>query len=275
LDAFGNWLQGTQNLGRFMQLIDKADKIGFDGVSRELEANEIPNGIEAWTFLHNTSQMDSPAAILEALQKQEPIENEHLQEGIASLTALFSILDKLKLNNKLQLDLTLARGLSYYTGCVLEVVPSDDRIPADFKIGSIGGGGRYDNLTEIFGLKDVSGVGISFGLDCIYDIIESARLFPTNALQSTTILICAMDETPIPHAFSLAQSLRKAGIATEVYPTAAKLKKQLDYANAKGMHWAAIIGDQEMQSGMVTLKNLQSGEQQTIGQQAITEYIKP
>ena len=275
LDAFGNWLQGTQNLGRFMQLIDKADKIGFDGVSRELEANEIPNGIEAWTFLHNTSQMDSPAAILEALQKQEPIENEHLQEGIASLTALFSILDKLKLNNKLQLDLTLARGLSYYTGCVLEVVPSDDRIPADFKIGSIGGGGRYDNLTEVFGLKDVSGVGISFGLDRIYDIIESARLFPTNALESTTILICAMDETTIPHAFSLAQSLRKAGIATEVYPTAAKLKKQLDYANAKGMHWAAIIGDQEMQSGMVTLKNLQSGEQQTIGQQAITEYIKP
>lgn len=275
LDAFGNWLQGTQNLGRFMQLIDKADKIGFDGVSRELEADGIPNGIEAWTFLHNTSQLDDPSAILEALQKQESIQNEHLQEGIAALTALFSILDKLKLNNKLQLDLTLARGLSYYTGCVLEVVPSDGRIPADFKIGSIGGGGRYDNLTEVFGLKDVSGVGISFGLDRIYDIMEAARLFPTNALQSTTILICAMDETTIPHAFSLAQSLRKAGIATEVYPTAAKLKKQLDYANAKGMNWAAIIGDQEMQSGMVTLKNLQSGDQQSIGQQTIKEHIKP
>jgi histidyl-tRNA synthetase len=210
---------------------------------------------------------------LHALETAEPIQHETLHKGIAEIRQLLKLLKNISCTNSMTLDVTLARGLSYYTGMVMEVVPADDRIPGDFRIGSIGGGGRYDNLTGVFGLKDVTGVGISFGLDRIYDLMDVAGIFPEETLQTTAVLFCCMDENAMPTAFALATNLRNAGIATEVYPGAAKLKKQLDYANHKGIQWACILGEQEIQDGTVSVKNMNSGEQHTIAQNHILEQI--
>ena len=166
--------------------------------------------------------------------------------------------------SNVQIDLTLARGLSYYTGCVFEVAVNDKRLPEDFRIGSIGGGGRYDNLTGIFGLKDVSGVGVSFGLDRIYDNLDAANLFPEDLTDAPKILICAMDPESLVYANNISRELRNAGISNEVYPGAVKIKKQLDYANAKGFGYAAIIGQTELENGTVTLKNLLTGTQEIV-----------
>jgi histidyl-tRNA synthetase len=273
LDAFAPWLQGAENHARFMQLIDKADKIGFEGVLKEITAGNLPNGAEAWTFLHGISQLSDTHEKIAALQKQPHINNAALTKGLEETKALLALLQNISLSQNLTLDVTLARGLSYYTGMVMEVVANDTRIPADFRIGSIGGGGRYDNLTGVFGLKDVTGVGISFGLDRIYDIMDAAGLFPSNANQSTALLFCCMDENGMGTAFSLASRMRNANIATEVYPSAAKLKKQLDYANHKGIVWAAILGEQEIENGTVSIKNLISGEQETIPHDGLLSHI--
>jgi histidyl-tRNA synthetase len=184
-----------------------------------------------------------------------------------------NLIKNLPTANTLTLDVTLARGLSYYTGMVMEVVPADDRIPADFRIGSIGGGGRYDNLTGVFGLKDVSGVGISFGLDRIYDLMDAAGIFPQESMQTTRVLFCCMDESAMSTAFAMAGKLREAGIATEVYPGAAKLKKQLDYANNKGIQWACILGEQEITDSTISIKNLGSGTQETLPQNQLLAHI--
>lgn len=273
LDAFAPWLEGTANHNRFMQLIDKADKIGFDGVLNEIKNEAIPNGAEAWTLLHQISCLADTEQKLLALQTAAAINNEALQKGIREITQLLNLLKNLPLANALSLDVTLARGLSYYTGIVMEVVPADDRIPADFRIGSIGGGGRYDNLTGVFGLKDVSGVGISFGLDRIYDLMDAAGIFPKESIHTTNVLFCCMDESAMPSAFTMAGKLREAGIATEVYPGAAKLKKQLDYANNKGIRWACILGEQEINAGTVSIKNLSSGTQETLLQNQLLAHI--
>lgn len=264
LDAFGPWLGGDAALGRFMKLIDKADKIGYEGVHTELINAGMSQGADAWAFLHGAQQMESNEARLAALGAMEPLQNEHLQRGLTELKELLSLLEVKKLSNKLTLDLTLARGLSYYTGCVYEVVPDDERLPDGFRIGSIGGGGRYDNLTGVFGLKDVSGVGISFGLDRIYDILDAAGLFPSENMVSTRVLVCPMSDDAMKPAFALAATLRDEGVSTEVYPAAARLKKQLDYANAKGIHWAAILGEDELKNNTVSLKDLNQGTQQEL-----------
>lgn len=273
LDAFAPWLQGGANHNRFMQLIDKADKIGFEGVLNEIKNEGIPNGTEAWTLLHNISCMENTAQKLQALQAAEAIQNDALQKGISEISQLLNLIENVPTANTLTLDVTLARGLSYYTGMVMEVVPADSRIPSDFRIGSIGGGGRYDNLTGVFGLKDVTGVGISFGLDRIYDLMEAAGLFPSNSMNSTRVLLCCMDENAMSTAFSLAKNLRDAGISTEVYPGTVKLKKQLDYANNKGIAWACILGDQEIKAGTISIKNLYSGEQNTVPQNQLLSHI--
>lgn len=273
LDAFAPWLQGAANHGRFMQLIDKADKIGFEGVLNEINNEAIPNGAEAWSLLHQISCLADTDQKLHALQTVAAINNEALQKGISEITQLLNTLKNLPSSNMLTMDVTLARGLSYYTGMVMEVVPADDRIPADFRIGSIGGGGRYDNLTGVFGLKDVTGVGISFGLDRIYDLMDAAGIFPKESMQTTQVLLCCMDESAMPSAFAMAGRLREAGFATEVYPGAAKLKKQLDYANNKGIRWACILGEQEINDGTVSIKNLSSGTQETLPQNQLLAHI--
>jgi histidyl-tRNA synthetase len=159
------------------------------------------------------------------------------------------------------LDFTLARGLSYYTGAVFEVEATDGRLPADFRLGSIGGGGRYDNLTGVFGLKDVSGVGVSFGLDRVYDTMEAAGLFDAMEQAVGGVLVCAMDTSCEVFGAGVARALRAHGFTAEMYPGTPKLKKQLDYANDKKMGFAVIIGNEELQANKVALKNLVSGEQ--------------
>ena len=269
LDAFGAWLGGNEALSKFMQLIDKADKIGFEGVKTEIGNAGIENGVEAWTFLYEAQNLVGNEARIAAIAGNKNVQNEHLQRGLTDLKEIFKLMGLNGRPNKISLDLTLARGLGYYTGSVVEVVPADERLPQDFRIGSIGGGGRYDNLTGVFGLKDVSGVGISFGLDRIYDILEAAGLFPAQTAETSKLLICPMTDEAVLKAFEMARMCREKGMATEVYPSAAKLKKQLDYANARQIPFAGILGEDEMKNGSVALKNLFSGEQVTIPYDAV------
>jgi histidyl-tRNA synthetase len=184
-------------------------------------------------------------------------------KGIAEIETVFNYVSHLtshisRLTSHLELDITLARGLNYYTGCIFEVKTNE------VAMGSIGGGGRYDDLTGMFGLKDLTGVGISFGADRIYDVLEELNLFPKSAAQGTKVLISNFDEQAEQYALPILQQLRAANIAAELYPAAAKLKKQMSYADAKNIPFVILIGSDEMQSGLLTLKNMESGEQQQI-----------
>lgn len=261
LDAFLPVLGSQENWNQFMVVIDKADKIGEDGVVNELINRSLSHSVDAWKWLCETRKIGDFNQTIAALQSYLPIQNDALNKGISDLQLLCDLLGD---TSNVQIDLTLARGLSYYTGCVFEVAVNDNRLPEDFKIGSIGGGGRYDNLTGIFGLKDVSGVGVSFGLDRIYDNLDAANLFPEDLTDAPKLLICAMDPESLVYANRISRSVRNAGISNEVYPGAVKIKKQLDYANAKGFEFAAIIGQTELENGTVALKNLFTGTQETV-----------
>ena len=162
-------------------------------------------------------------------------------------------------------DITLARGLNYYTGCILEVKAND------VQIGSIGGGGRYDDLTSIFGLNDVSGVGISFGIDRIYIVMEELGLFPNNIDVSTKVMFANFGDDEAAFCLPLLKQLRSAGISSELYPTNAKMKKQMTYANNKGVQFVIMVGEDEMESGILSIKNMESGEQNNLN---ITDLIK-
>ena len=175
-------------------------------------------------------------------------------------------IEKLGLQSaSLVFDITLARGLNYYTGCILEVRANDVRI------GSIGGGGRYDDLTSIFGLKDVSGVGISFGIDRIYIVMEELGLFPKDIDVSTKVMFANFGEDEAAFCMPLLKQLRAAGISSEIYPKKAKMKKQMTYANNKGIQYVILVGEDEMASGILSIKNMESGEQSNLN---ITDLIK-
>jgi histidyl-tRNA synthetase len=165
-------------------------------------------------------------------------------------------------------EITLARGLTYYTGCIFEVQAKG------VQMGSIGGGGRYDNLTGIFGLEGVSGVGVSFGADRIYDVMEELNLFPADALGSLRLLFVAFDEETHHYAFQLLGQIRAAGINAELYPEPAKIKKQMKYANDRRAPFVAIIGSEEMAAGEVSLKNMETGEQVRVGVEKLIEQMK-
>ena len=171
------------------------------------------------------------------------------------------------LRNQLEFDLTLARGLNYYTGCIFEVKS------LDVTIGSITGGGRYDNLTGIFGLPGLSGVGISFGADRIYDVLLQLDLFPDNLQSDVSLLFINFGAAEAACCLRLAAEARRAGIATEVYPDAAKMKKQMSYANARNIPYVALVGETEMQHGKVTLKNMQTGEQALLSINELVDRI--
>lgn len=269
-DSFSNYLGGDEGLARFMQLIDKCDKIGFDGVKKELEESKIQNGISLWQFIYETNALHSNHAKLDAMKNHPHADDEDMTAAVRELE---TILPLLKTTQKLELDLTLARGLSYYTGLVTEVIPDSESLPQEISVGSIGGGGRYDNLTGVFGLKDVPGVGISFGLDRIYDIMEAAKLFPEFVGNDVRILICTMTNEAVNTAFELANILRESQVAAEVYPGAVKLKKQLDYANQRNIPFAAIIGEDELKNGTISLKDLNSGEQKTYPLHQVAEHL--
>ena len=241
--------------------IDKIDKIGLDAVKQELFekglSNEAVAVIEPVLTLSGTTQekLARMGTLLEA--------SETGMKGLEEVRTLFDLIASAGIRQQVELDLSLARGLNYYTGAIFEVKA------LDFAIGSICGGGRYDDLTGIFGLPDMSGVGISFGADRIYDVLKGLDLFPKDSTVSAAVLFTNMGEKEIAYTLPIAAGLRARGIACEVYPDATKLKKQFAYADRKGIPYLAIVGDREVAEGTVTLKNLSTGEQQSVAKDAL------
>jgi len=251
--------------------IDKLDKIGLEGVSKELlERGFTQNDIEKLQPIIELKGSNSEK--LEALKKVLA-HSEIGQKGIEELETIFNYIQQLQAPNitktapNVELDITLARGLNYYTGAIFEVKSNE------VAMGSIGGGGRYDDLTSMFGLKNLSGVGISFGADRIYDVLEELNVFPKNTNETTKVLISNFDDSAEKFALPILSQLRAAGIATELYPQASKLKKQLSYADAKRIPYVLLIGDEEMASGLLSLKNMESGEQSTLTIQALIAQL--
>jgi len=233
--------------------IDKLDKIGADKVKAELMAQGISE--EQWQFILNYLQIQGSNEE-KWIQLQNLFNNNEF--ATAGLTELKWILDNMPANTPIDLDPSLARGLNYYTGTIIEV-----KAPDSVKMGSIGGGGRYDDLTGLFGVKGIPGVGISFGIDRIYDVMEELNLFPTNIHQSATLMFLNMGEQESKFAYSILNQCRQKGVSGEMYPEHAKLDKQLKYADKKGIPFAVIIGSKEMEEGTVLIKNLTQGSQET------------
>ena len=234
--------------------IDKLDKIGLDAVNAELKEDGIPDeAIEKLQPIINLKGSNS-----EKLNAMRSIlkDSEIGVKGVDECEYIISKLGSIK--NQIELDLTLARGLNYYTGAIFEVKA------LDVEIGSITGGGRYDNLTGIFGMPGLSGVGISFGADRIFDVLNQLDLYPKDAVTTTKILFVNFGEKEMDYCLPVVAKLRAAGISTEIYPDASKMKKQMSYANAKGIPYVAIVGENEMTEGKITLKNMVTGEQQML-----------
>ena len=255
--------------------IDKLDKIGLENVNKELlERGLTPEAVEKIQPImqlsgSNTEKLDQLAAILQ--------DSEIGMAGISELRTLFdlctlnaqpSTLHSQLSTFEVALDLTLARGLNYYTGAIFEVKA------LDAQIGSITGGGRYDNLTGIFGMPNVSGVGISFGADRIYDVLTELNLFPAELGTSTQLLFATFGEAELRYALRWATALRQEGLRVEVYPEPAKMKKQMGYADAKQIPWVAIVGGNEMESQTIMLKNMTTGEQQPQTLQDVINCLK-
>jgi histidyl-tRNA synthetase len=249
----------------FTVALDKLDKIGEDKVKAEMLHNGISEeGIKKLQPLF--SLQGSFEMQIESLKRILSTSAEGLK-GIEELTFINSAINNIGLKTtKLQLDVTLARGLNYYTGAIFEV-----SAPEQVKMGSIGGGGRYDDLTGIFGLKDVSGVGISFGLDRIYLVLEELGLFPDTIANSVEVLFINFGAEEALYALKAIGKLREAGVHTEIYPDAAKMKKQMNYANKRGIPFLVLVGEEEMNANSYTLKNMNSGEQTNC---LLTELIK-
>ncbi|GAB3508643.1 histidine--tRNA ligase [Spirosoma knui] len=246
--------------------IDKLDKIGQERVLDELRERGFSE--EAITNLAPMFTIaGSPADVLTQL-KSWLNTSDTAQKGIAELEEVWRFVEQYRLtDSRLELDITLARGLSYYTGAIFEVKANG------VQIGSISGGGRYDNLTGAFGQPGLSGVGISFGVDRIYDVMDELNLFPASAGQGTQVLIVPFDAEARGVALPLLTRLREANVAAEVYPDLAKVKKMLDYANAKGIPYVVLIGSEEVQTGQMSLKNMITGQQQKIRAEEIVSAI--
>lgn len=244
-------------------IIDKTDKIGIEAVCDELRSLGIADDKAELIRAFLVKKPFNKALVDELAQKLG--NNQFAEKAIADLNKLLELT-----GTDLQsvfYDGSLARGLDYYTGCILEVVPTS------VKMGSISGGGRYDDLTGIFGLKGISGIGISFGIDRIYDVMEELNLFPADQAKFTDLLFCPMSEDAITYCAPLASALRSQGMRVEIYPQPSKLKKQLDYANNKHIQWVAIVGEDEMNAGKVTLKNLVNGQQELLEKDHIIHHL--
>lgn len=245
--------------------IDKLDKIGLDNVNEELRQDGLPEEaikkLQPIITLQGTNE-DKLKVIADVLQASET--------GVKGVEETKFILDNLKavgLKNDIELDLTLARGLNYYTGAIFEVKALDT------PMGSITGGGRYDNLTGIFGMPGLSGVGISFGADRIYDVLNALDLYPKEATTTTQLLFINFGEKETAYCMPIANAARKAGIRTEIYPDKAKMKKQMGYANAKGISFVALAGDDEIAQRKVTLKNMATGEQKLVSAEQLLDEV--
>ncbi len=231
--------------------IDKLDKIGLDNVNAELEKAGIP--ADAIERLQPIIQLSGTNAEKIATMRQVLKDSEVGMKGVDEVEFILSKLTSL--NNAIELDLTLARGLNYYTGAIFEVKA------LDVQIGSITGGGRYDNLTGIFGMPGLSGVGISFGADRIFDVLNQLDLYPKSAVSTTRLLFVNFGPTEADYCLQALQQVRQAGISAEIYPDSVKMKKQMSYANAKQIPFVALVGETEMAAQKITLKNMETGEQ--------------
>lgn len=236
--------------------IDKIDKIGLDAVKAELFEKGLSQ--ESVSVIEPVLTLTGSNAEKISKMRQMLASSEIGLKGVEEIETLFSLIDNAGIGQQVEIDLSLARGLNYYTGAIFEVKA------LDFAIGSICGGGRYDNLTGVFGLPDVSGVGISFGADRIYDVLCGLDLFPKESSDSAKVLFTNMGVSEVAYALSVAASLRSADIACEVYPDNKKLKNQFEYADRKHIPYLAIVGGDEMAEGVVTLKNLATGEQRKV-----------
>ncbi len=243
--------------------IDKLDKIGLDNVNAELRECGLPE--EAIEKLQPIIQLSGTNDEKLATMRQVLASSETGLRGISEVEYVISKLSSL--NSQLELDLTLARGLNYYTGCIFEVKA------LDVEIGSITGGGRYDNLTGIFGLPGLSGVGISFGADRIYDVLNQLDLYPETVTTSTQLLFVNFGEAEAAYCMPIIAQARQAGIRCEIYPDATKMKKQMQYANQKQVPFVAIVGENEMAEGKLTLKNMTTGEQQLLTPAELIELL--
>ncbi len=246
--------------------IDKLDKIGLDNVRAELRERGLDE--KQIAALDPVFALEGDAGLkLGTLDKM--FENVEVgRKGVEELKTLFGYIEAAALKCDVELDLTLARGLNYYTGAIFEVKAKD------VQIGSICGGGRYDNLTGIFGMPDVSGVGISFGADRIYDVLTELNAFPEGLEQAARVMFINFGAAEQAACVAIAARLRASGIGTLIYPDAAKMKKQMEFANRKGIPYVAFVGESEMKDGTVTLKNMQDGSQETMTVDSLIEKLK-
>ncbi len=245
--------------------IDKLDKIGLDNVNEELRNDGISEEAIAklQPIISLSGNNDEKLNVIAEVLKDSEI-------GLKGVEETRFILDTLKscgLNNEIELDLTLARGLNYYTGAIFEVKA------LDVQIGSITGGGRYDNLTGIFGMPGLSGVGISFGADRIYDVLNTLDLYPKDAVNATQLLFINFGDKETDYCMPTVSKARVAGIRTEMYPDSAKMKKQMSYANAKHIPFVALAGENEMNEGKFTLKNMETGQQKLVSAEELIAEV--
>ena len=246
--------------------IDKLDKIGLDNVNAELREDGLSEEqiakLQPIITLEgsNDEKLDTISEVLAS--------SETGLKGVEELRYILNTLKTAGLNNEIQLDLTLARGLNYYTGAIFEVKALDT------PMGSILGGGRYDNLTGIFGMPGISGVGISFGIDRIFDVLNALDCYPKDAVVGTQLLFINFGEKETAYCLSAVAKAREAGIRTEIFPDSSKMKKQMSYANAKQIPFVALAGENEINEGKFTLKNMLTGEQQLITAEALIKIIK-
>lgn len=245
--------------------IDKMDKIGLEKVNEEIASKGISD--EAIAKLQpilklsgsNTEKLEQLKVVLAA--------SEVGLKGVTELETIFTLCEAMKVETKIDLDLTLARGLNYYTGAIFEVKA------LDVEMGSITGGGRYDNLTGVFGMEGVSGVGISFGADRIYDVLNTLNLYPETSIEQTQILFVSFGDKELMYCLPWLSTLRSKGINAEIYPEPAKMKKQMSYADNKRIPFVAIVGETEMNEGKVMLKNMKTGEQQLVNKDELLAQL--
>ncbi len=245
--------------------IDKLDKIGIDNVNAELAADGLSSeAIEKLQpiILLSGSNEEKLDVIAKVLEKSETG-----LKGVEELRYIFGVLDRVGIENEVQFDLTLARGLNYYTGAIFEVKS------LDVQIGSITGGGRYDNLTGIFGLPGISGVGISFGADRIFDVLNALDLYPETAMSATKLLFINFGEKETAYCLPIIAKARERGIPAEMYPDAVKMKKQMAYANNNGIRYVALAGENEINENKLTLKDMATGEQRLVSSEELVSIV--
>lgn len=265
LAGIANYIGKPEAITDITVAIDKLDKIGIEQVNNELLAKGIDQNavdkLQPILFMQGSS--------CEKLQQMAELigDNETGAKGINEMQTLFDYLEAMHLDLNFELDLTLARGLNYYTGAILEVKATEAQM------GSICGGGRYDDLTGIFGMPGVSGVGISFGADRIYDVMKELSLFPEKSESSTAVLFVNFGSAEEKYCLPLLSDLRKAGINSEIYPEADKMKKQMKYADQKKINFVVLAGETEIKSGLLTVKNMLNGEQSDVKTEQLATYF--